>query len=290
MNSWDRLKRLLFRNKYRLKQAEARIGRLEKQVQSLQVQLRDVTSTLPGFADVFRSMMASLVPHAAAGVAKRRVGVADDGAYVMLDDFNGIVAAYSVGIGKEVSWDLDVAAQNIVVYQYDPSVKAPPVGHPLFRFQPKRVVAEGGSDEPGAVTLSEMVTGKVEEGGVLLKMDIEGAEWDVLDSVPVDVLRYFRQIAVEFHGFNHYRNQEWRDRARRVFDKLTAFHRLVHVHGNNFNPTFGAGVGEFPYDVEMTFALASAYRLSPSFDSFPCSLDRPNKANMPDYELGDFRF
>jgi hypothetical protein len=290
MNYWDRLKRLLFRNKYRLKHAEARIGRLEKQIQSLQAQLRDVTSTLPGFADVFRSMIAPLVPHAAAGVAKRRVGVADDGAYVMLDDFNGIAAAYSLGIGKEVSWDLDVAAQNIVVHQFDPSVKAPPSGHPLFRFQPKRVVAGRGSSEPGTITLREMLAGTVGEGGALLKMDIEGAEWDVLDSVPEDVLRHFRQIAVEFHGFNRYCDQQWRDRATRIFQKLTAFHRLVHVHGNNFNPTFGAGVREFPYDVEMTFALASAYRLSPSFESFPCSLDRPNKPNMPDYDLGDFRF
>src|SRR5271156_3144237 len=122
MNFGARLKRFLFRNKYRLKHAEARIGRLEKQTQSLQAQLRDVTSTLPGFADVFRPMIASLVPHAAAGVAKRRVGVAEDGAYVMLDDFNGIAAAYSLGIGKEVSWDLDIAAQNILVYQFDPSV------------------------------------------------------------------------------------------------------------------------------------------------------------------------
>jgi hypothetical protein len=163
------------------------------------------------------------------------------------------------------------------------------VGHPLFRFQPKRVVG-AGPDGPDTVTLTGMFAGKVEEGSLLLKIDIEGAEWDALDSVPVGVLRYFRQIAVEFHGFDRYRDPEWRDRATRVLHKLTAFHRLVHVHGNNFNPTFGAGTGEFPYDVEMTFALASAYRLSPSFESFPGPLDRPNKANMPDCELGTFRF
>jgi hypothetical protein len=287
MTFFERLKRKLRPYKYRFKHGEARIGRLEKQVESLQEQLRDLMDATSSFTDEFREMMAPLVPHL--GETKKvRVGIAEDGAYVMLDDFGGIGQALSLGVGKEVSWDLAIAEKGIPVLQFDPSVAGPPVNHPLFQFHRKCLVGVI-SDPAGEVLLSSLIPSGL-GANLLLKMDIEGAEWEVLDATGTEDLARFRQVVVEFHDLHRYRQPQWRARASRVFEKLTATHRLVYVHGNNFNATFAGGRRECPRDLEMTFALASHYKLWPSGEHFPGPLDRPNKAALADYKLGDFSF
>ncbi|MDR2776538.1 MAG: hypothetical protein LBB17_00620 [Puniceicoccales bacterium] len=49
-----------------------------------------------------------------------RIGCDHDGGYIMVDDFGKCDAAYSFGIGNDVSWDLDIAKRGIDVFMYDP--------------------------------------------------------------------------------------------------------------------------------------------------------------------------
>lgn len=52
-----------------------------------------------------------------------------------------------------------------------------------------------------AVTLEDLVS-QIPEGSIdLIKMDIEGAELDILECLPLEVLERIRQITVEFHQF-----------------------------------------------------------------------------------------
>jgi len=66
-----------------------------------------------------------LRPHAVEGVKKLRLGSPYDGGYVVLDDFRGVDTAFSLGIEKNATWDLDVAKRGITVYQFDHTVDAP---------------------------------------------------------------------------------------------------------------------------------------------------------------------
>ena len=63
---------------------------------------------------------------------KRRVGGPNDGGYVMLNDLDRIGVCYSLGIGFEVSWDLEMAEWGALVYQYDNTVDGPPSPIPIF--------------------------------------------------------------------------------------------------------------------------------------------------------------
>jgi FkbM family methyltransferase len=52
-----------------------------------------------------------------------------------------------------------------------------------------------------AVTLGELVS-QIQKASIdLVKMDIEGAELDILEKLPLEVMQRFRQITVEFHQF-----------------------------------------------------------------------------------------
>jgi tetratricopeptide (TPR) repeat protein len=82
-----------------------------------------------------------LEPWALVDVPKARVGSAFDGGYVMADDFEDIVAAFSLGVGNDANWDAAVAARGIRVYQFDHTVDASPMTDGDIVFAKKRVVA-----------------------------------------------------------------------------------------------------------------------------------------------------
>ena len=46
------------------------------------------------------------------GFRKVRVGGPGDGGYVMIDDLSDSPLCYSLGIGGDVSWDIDMASRN----------------------------------------------------------------------------------------------------------------------------------------------------------------------------------
>ena len=74
-----------------------------------------------------REIINLLSPMDVEGVGYVRVGGDNDGGYVMLDDFKRkIEAAYSFGIGSDVSWDEAMACRGIDVFMYDHTIEELP--------------------------------------------------------------------------------------------------------------------------------------------------------------------
>jgi hypothetical protein len=121
-----------------------------------------------------------------------------------------------------------------------------------------------------------------------MKIDIEHAEWDVLDGTSEETLSLFSQIVGEFHGFDEVLDDKWFDCALRIFTKLNKQFRLIHVHGNNYGSQLVVDEMLFPRCPELTFANRSRYDLVPSKERFPGKLDTPNNPALPDCGLGRF--
>ena len=98
------------------------------------------------------------------------------------------------------------------------------------------------------------------EGRVILKIDIEGAEWEAFDAATADDLRRVAQIVGEFHGFSNAADRNWRDRAERVMTKLNEVFQIVHLHGNNWQPLEVVSNVAFPNVIELAFANRSMYQ------------------------------
>lgn len=220
-----------------------------------------------------------LTPMQAVGVEKIRIGRNADGGYVMLDDFDGIEACYSIGIDHEVSWDVAMAERGFQVWQYDHTVNRSPILHPNFHF---RRLALGIADGPQCETLTTLVALNEHRGPLILKMDIEGGEWDVF-AEPKKVFRKFRQIVCEFHRFDRVTSDShYTAKAIKALQTLTRTHQCVHAHANNYDKLVGYGLGG---TMELTFALLSAYQFEPETRPFPTSHDRPNNPAKPDLPL-----
>lgn len=238
-----------------------------------------------------RSLLAMLRPQTLSGSRKLRIGRFFDGGYVMVDDFIGIEAAYSIGINDDVSWDLDIVDRAIPVFQYDHTIEAVPVEHALARW---RKMGLGAVNDPGAslMTLQQMIedNGHTESRNLILKCDVEGAEWAVLGALPAGILGQFRQIVMEIHCLNFLDDPVWADSIRKGLSCLAASHNLVHVHGNNYAEWTAIGGIPVPSVMEITMMRKDAGSFDESEEIFPTALDMPCNPDAADYFLGRFVF
>jgi hypothetical protein len=237
------------------------------------------------------SLLKPLEPMKVGGFKKTRAGRERDGGYVMLDDFVGIEAAYSIGISDEISWDKWIVERGIDVFQYDHTIEAPPERHEKMHW---RKLGLGTSDEPDA-SLASMATMLAQNGhahsrDLILKIDIEDAEWDVFGALDPAIMSQFRQIVGEFHRFTNVATPSRCERMRKAIIALTADHHLVHVHGNNYGPYLIMGGVPIPDSLELTFVRKDDKTFEASDEIFPTSLDVPNNPGLADYRLGAFRF
>ncbi len=230
-----------------------------------------------------------MLPHDVKGMRKLRVGGMRDGGYVMLDDFGTAGAAYSLGVGGDVSWDLEMADYGLTVHQFDHTVPGPPMQHPSFQFQKKGI---GAVDDGEFVSISSAIhaNGHANRRDLILKIDIECAEWEALDATPDKDIERFEQIVAEFHGFLRIGEQQWREMTQRVLGRLFRSHAAYHVHANNwadFQIIEGVPV---PDVLEVSYVRRDRAIVTPSTEFFPTHFDLPCHPDRPEIVLGSFRF
>ncbi|HEY7299492.1 MAG TPA: tetratricopeptide repeat protein [Xanthobacteraceae bacterium] len=229
-----------------------------------------------------------LEPKKALGYEKVRVGRDRDGGYVLIEDFSQIDGAFSFGIKDDASWDLDIAQRNIRVHQFDHTVDRAPAEHALLEFHKLRIAEADAPDAACLDTLVDKLLANAQRA--LLKVDIEGDEWDMLGAASPRSLVRFTQIACEFHELGRLTNPVWYGRFFAVIEKLKEQFEIVHVHGNNYMPFMCMANVLLPATLEVTFANRRHYQFGETNEIFPTPLDRPNFPDAPDLHLGCFKF
>ena len=123
-------------------------------------------------------------------------GSKGDGGYLLTDGLDGIKIVYSFGINQEFSFELKMADNNIESYMYDIAVNKLKFEvynysneiftHDITYYQKKlhffNLGLEGiKTNNDKMKTLEELLitNGHMNEKNMILKMDIEDAEWDV---------------------------------------------------------------------------------------------------------------
>lgn len=250
----------------------------------------DILASIASGADVrgyATDLLSMLAPMSVVGIAKIRVGRDYDGGYVMLDHGLDGVVAYSCGICEDVSWDLQIAERGTEIHQYDHTIDGLPETHARFHWQ-KRGICGNGNREPGLATLSDLMreNGHVGRRDLLLKMDIEGAEWDALTSLTNAELSSFSQIVLELHGLSKIFRNDWRAKVLTGVRHLNETHQVVHLHANNHSVVRLLDGVAMPDCVEVTCVRRTDHRFELCSDVFPTELDMPCNRDRGDIFLG----
>lgn len=216
-----------------------------------------------------------------------RLGKAYDGGYVLADDFTPDMHVYSFGIAGDVSFEKELAQRGLKIFMHDHTIHQLPEDHENFVFRKTGIshMNEPENQKMSLETLMEM-NQDLQNDQLILKMDVEGAEWDFLANVPPQVLSHFRQITFEFHRLTDTKL------SRQILfglEKLNKTHQLVWIHANNFGHVENAGEDlEIPAYMEVTYLNRSVYQTRKGSCCFPLEIDMPDCASIEEYLLGEW--
>ena len=208
-----------------------------------------------------------------------------DGGYIMANDFKPDGIAYSFGINDDISWDLNMSRYDYQVYMYDHTITKLPQTNEHFHYFNEGISGVDEESQP-LKTLKHFINknGHSKTKNMILKMDVEGAEWDFLETVDTKTLKQFDQIVLEMHNLVR---PSCAASALKLLKKLNKTHQLIHLHGNNSGYLLTVGDTVFPDVLEASYVNKDTYY---TFDDelviLPSPLDVPNDMGRADVPLG----
>lgn len=241
-------------------------------------------------SEIVQQALRLLAPRELVGVAKRRIGGADDGGYVLADLLTPDQPVLSLGVGPDISFDLQLAEEGHAIVLFDHTVDALPVQHPGFTWHRLGVTGTPNSN-PNLRTLAELITRLPHTvADPILKMDVEGAEWDTLANTDVATLRQFAQITLELHDLLRLEEPAFNTTAQRGLRSLTAAFEVIHVHANNCGHCGYVGGFPCPDTLEITLIRRDLAATRANGTWYPTELDRSNWRGGVDIKLWHFPF
>lgn len=217
---------------------------------------------------------------------KKRYGRRADGGYIFLSelcDQTRIVYAY--GVGDDTSCDNDLAKENKQIYLFDPTISE---DSPCLN----EMTEYGGyingvknrnfifTKEPFSKDFASHIkqNDHEREDDMILKVDVEGAEWDGFLNCESLIFKCFSQMVIEFH---HVTDGDETQKA--VFKKILKYYYISHMHGNNWSP-INNGI---PETLEISFVRKDYVgEVKTDNNMYPINeLDFPNSPYSADYQL-----
>ena len=230
------------------------------------------------------SILAELQPVALKNCTFKRFGSANDGGYLMCENLIApLDAAYSYGVGRNDDWGCEVSCRyHVPVHQYDCFDPARPTCNGgTFVFNNECVGDRSGYRESRFFdTLENQIRKNGDTGRrLIIKMDIEGAEWDSLLAVPDELLASISQIAMEMHGFENPKIVE-------VLRKLKRNFYLVNLHFNNWSCTpKAAPLPAWAYQTHWVNKRIGVPDPAALFPAPMSALNAPDSPTWPDCQL-----
>jgi hypothetical protein len=189
-----------------------------------------------------QAFLDALRPVTLSNCSFKRFGSRNDGGYVMCENMlRDVESGYSYGIGGNDDWGCEVSkTYNIPMHQYD-CFKPPRLACAGGRFVPHNECV-GPRKETIESRIFDTITNQIEANGdsgkrLIVKMDVEGAEWQSLLATPDEVLARIDQLPMELHGVDDVP-------LLQVLEKLKRNFHLVHLHFNNW--ACDAALAPFP--------------------------------------------
>jgi len=222
------------------------------------------------------ALLAELQPVKLRNCELARFGEKNDGGYLLCANLlKDVESAYSYGISGYDGWGCDVSTRlSVPVHQYDcfnTTQPSCPSGRPVFHAE--CVAGRRSNDEEGR--LFDSLQGQFTRNGdaakhLVVKMDVEGAEWDSILQTPDEVLARVDQLVFEFHGVSY------TARYLEVIAKLKRTFEIVHLHFNNYS-CVGAGAPFPAWAYEVTMVNKRLAEVDPAGKvALPNALDAPN--------------
>ena len=180
----------------------------------------------------------------------KRYGSVGDGGYVLpVNAVNKSNFLISGGIENNNEFEINLARLGITGIQIDNSIDKPPALHKNLSF----IRATLGNMHE--VDINKLITRFPARASGILKLDIEGAEYSVINSLKN--LDKFNAITVEFHNLYKISEDNFWNNFKSILLKLKKYHGVVFIAPNNCCGYTILGGFPIPNVMEITFAKRS---------------------------------
>lgn len=201
----------------------------------------------------------------------------------MKEPFSDNKIAYSIGISKDVSWDLGMVAAGYQIYQYDHTIKRLPEENPAFHWKKIGITGEKETLDLKNLTTLLRDNKHADASGMVLKIDVEGYEWNVFAGLMEETLLRFDQIVAEIHNLTAEEDRELKIKA---LENLARTHKVIHIHANNYGSVDYCGDLMMPDTLEVTWLRKELCTDVRYTGILPRPVDRKCNAFSPEILLG----
>jgi FkbM family methyltransferase len=221
-----------------------------------------------------------------------RIGPRSDGGYILPDDLNGITDCFSAGVGDSSEFEEALLKYGIQTHLLDGSVSGPANNHKATSFISKFLGRQTNREFISVYDWINLTSGENSE--LLLKIDIEGSEYDVLESVRSKFLERFRIIIIEFHKTEVILNNNFRPKITEILRTLNKTHSCIHIHPNNNSRVLTIKNGDrsitIPRVFEVTFYRNDRFSILGAKETFKVDLDVRNVSSKPELNVPETMF
>ena len=231
-------------------------------------------------AAIRQMLFTEIQPVKVANCELQRFGEVNDGGYLLCANLLGAVkAGYSYGISGYDGWGCDVSRRlHVTMHQYDCfnlTEPACPDGMTVFHGECVGTTRSVQDGRPFDTLAGQFAKNGDAARPLVMKMDVEGAEWDSFLLAPDRVFEHIDQMDVEFHHVDDQKFVATMQRLKEFFD-------IAHVHYNNFS--CDPDIKPFPtwaFEVLLVSKRIAKTDGSPA-SAGPSALDAPNNVEAAD--------
>ena len=233
-------------------------------------------------------MIESLLKPFITNYPKIRIGPNSDSGYVLVEEpFKSSNYLLSFGVGGNIEFEKEITDKyHIQCDCYD--------AEPYYDVFPELLHLDSGENisiSDGIkyhklhITRDNINLVIPKDINYVLKMDIEGGEWDVFDHITDDNIKRMSMLIVELHLNNElYRTRNF-DSMTKSLNRLNKTHRCIHIHGNN-NEGYMSYTNGIPNVVECCYVLNEFSTDHVDYGVYPIQgLDFPCKSGVSDLSL-----
>jgi len=183
-----------------------------------------------------------------------RIGPKKDAGYVVLDLFPAPFLL-SGGAGKNIDFEMFFALRGSRVILYDPTITNLPISHKNIEHFKYALEGDNSNVFKNSTSLADCLKHYISSGGksegLYLKLDIEGSEWNFLESSLAQLLE-FDQIFIEFHDLFKLPDKNFRATYSKVNQFLVDNFYFVSISANNWATYINFGKSFTPLVYECT--------------------------------------
>jgi hypothetical protein len=196
-----------------------------------------------------------------------------DGGYLIPDnlDFDGCLSA---GLADNLDFEVDVAQiYGCPVHMIDGSIQEPVIQHSNFFFRKLFLGAVSGGQ---FISFEDWYRESGLAENLLLKVDIEGAEYPSFLGVREETMKKFKVMIFELHSLEQLATKLGNSLISSFLDKVSKNHTIIHSHANNVGGTWNFGKDSIPSGLEITLIRNDCVEFvdGGGYAALPHTLDR----------------